>query len=63
MYSGHKIQNNENPYSNAIGGQLKYETAMMNGFSVGAEFTTVHEIDTISCDTKDTRATISTILY
>ena len=58
MYSGHTIKNNEDPYSTAIGGQLKYETAMINGFSAGAEFTTVHEINGLSGDTQAKRATL-----
>ncbi len=56
MYSGHEIKNNEDPYSTAIGGQLKYETAQMYGFTAGAEFTTVHEIDGLSGDTPAKRA-------
>lgn len=58
MYSAHKIQNNEDPYSTAIGGQLRYETAMMNRFSAGLEFTTVHEVDSLSGDTEAKRATL-----
>ena len=58
MYSGHKIKDNEDPYSTAIGGQLKYETVMMHGFNAGAELTTVHEINGLSGDTQDTRATL-----
>jgi len=58
MYSGHEIDKNEDPYSTAIGGQLKFETAVMNGFGAGIEVTTVHEIDGLSGDTADKRATL-----
>ena len=58
MYSNHEIKNNEDPYSTAIGGQLKYETAILNGFNAGVEFATVHEIDGLSGDTEAKRATL-----
>lgn len=58
MYTGHDIENNEDPYSTGIGGQLKYETAILDGFNAGFEFTTVHEIDGISGDTQEKRASI-----
>ena len=52
MYSGYKESGinatNADPYSTAIGGQLMYKSAHLNGFAVGAEFTTVHEIAELS---------------
>lgn len=56
--SHHKIDNNEDPYSTALGGQLKYETAVINSFSAGVEFSTVHEVNGLSGDKNNERATL-----
>jgi len=53
MYSGHQVDNNVNPYSTAIGGQLMYKTASLSGFSAAVEFTTVHEIGALSGNNRD----------
>lgn len=55
MYSDHQIDNNINPYSTAIGGQLMYKTASLNSFSAAVEFTTIHEIGGISGDNSDAK--------
>jgi hypothetical protein len=38
------VANTEDSYSSAIGGQLKYETAAYNGFSMGSAFYTSQNI-------------------
>jgi len=55
MYSGFNDGSSNNPtgadpYSTAIGGQLKFDTGHWNGFGAGVEFTTVQEISPLSGD-------------
>jgi len=63
IYSGYDERGsnatNADPYSTAIGGQLKFDTGHYNGFGAGVEFTTVHEIGILSGDNdKGERATM-----
>ena len=57
MYSGYEEHGmnatNADPYSSAIGGQLKFDTAHWNGLGAGVEFTTVQEIKALSGDNND----------
>lgn len=57
MYSGYNEtgtnSTSADPYSTAIGGQLKFDTGHWNGFGAGVEFTTVQEIRPLSGDNDD----------
>jgi len=66
MYSGFNEGSSNNPtgadpYSTAIGGQLKFDTGHWNGFGAGAEFTTVHEIKPISGDNDKGERDVQTV--
>jgi len=66
MYSGLNEGSSNNPtgadpYSTAIGGQLKFDTGHWNGFGAGAEFTTVHEIKPISGDNDKGERDVQTV--
>jgi len=45
MYSGHEVDNDADPYTTAVGGQLKYKLGVLNGFNAGVEFTTAHNVN------------------
>lgn len=57
MYSGYNESGTNatdaDPYSTAIGGQLRFDTGHWNGFGAGVEFTTVGEIRPLSGDNDD----------
>ncbi len=50
IYSLHDEEHGHSPYSTAAGGQLKYESAVLKGFSAGAEFTTSYDLNGLSGD-------------
>lgn len=48
MYGSYDIKNSQNIYATALGGELKYETARLFGFSAAAAFRTSYDIRALS---------------
>ena len=59
MHSTHKVKNNPNPYTTAIGGNLLYELAKYNGFNAGLGVATSFDITKLSGDSEKMNPNIS----